>query len=71
MTGVNPITQPVIGQYAGPHFALDQGAAARYDYSLRMMRWFDTYLKTGDRRAPLPDPRPTLAEGAGGAKIEE
>ncbi|MEQ8771327.1 MAG: prolyl oligopeptidase family serine peptidase, partial [Erythrobacter sp.] len=49
----------------------NQGAAARYDYSLRMMRWFDTYLKTGDRRAPLPDPRPTLAEGAGGAKIEE
>ncbi|MEE4207019.1 MAG: S9 family peptidase [Erythrobacter sp.] len=42
----------------------NQGAAARYDYNLRMMRWFDTYLKTGDRRAPLPDPRPDLAEGA-------
>ncbi|KPP87955.1 S9 family peptidase [Erythrobacter sp. HL-111] len=42
----------------------NRGAAARYDYNLRMMRWFDTYLKTGDRRAPLPDPRPTLAEGA-------
>ena len=49
----------------------NQGAAARYDYSLRMMRWFDTYLKTGDRRAPLPDPRPQLAEGAAGANVEE
>ncbi|WP_255553990.1 S9 family peptidase [Sphingomicrobium clamense] len=35
-------------------------AAARYDYNLRMLRWFDTYLKTGDRKAPLPDPRPEL-----------
>ncbi|RJY09930.1 alpha/beta hydrolase family protein [Aurantiacibacter aquimixticola] len=35
-------------------------AAARYDYNLRMMRWFDTYLKTGDRDAPLPPARPTL-----------
>ncbi|MBB3764708.1 S9 family peptidase [Sphingomicrobium lutaoense] len=35
-------------------------AAAQYDYNLRMMRWFDTYLKTGDRDAPLPDPRPKL-----------
>ncbi|QIQ85288.1 S9 family peptidase [Erythrobacter sp.] len=49
----------------------NQGAAARYDYNLRMMRWFDTYLKTGDRRAPLPDPRPELAEGAAGSSIEE
>lgn len=47
----------------------NQGAAARYDYNLRMMRWFDTYLKTGDRRAPLPDPRPQLAEGAAGAEV--
>ena len=38
-------------------------AAARYDYNLRMMQWFDTYLKTGDRDAELPDPRPMLAEG--------
>lgn len=38
-------------------------AAARYDFNLRMMRWFDTYLKSGDRNAPLPDPRPELAEG--------
>lgn len=45
-------------------------AAARYDYNLRMMRWFDTYLKTGDRKAPLPAPRPQLAEGAKGAKAE-
>ena len=35
-------------------------AAARYDYNLRMMEWFDTYLLTGDRKAPLPDPRPVL-----------
>ena len=35
-------------------------AASRYDYNLRMMRWFDTYLKTGDRKAALPDPRPEL-----------
>jgi len=49
----------------------NQGAAARYDYNLRMMRWFDTYLKTGDRRAPLPDPRPQLAEGAAGAVAED
>ncbi|WP_374408173.1 S9 family peptidase [Pelagerythrobacter sp.] len=35
-------------------------AASRYDYNVRMMRWFDTYLKTGDRDAPLPGPRPTL-----------
>ncbi|MDG5749254.1 S9 family peptidase [Qipengyuania sp. XHP0207] len=35
-------------------------AAARYDYNKRMMRWFDTYLKSGDRDAPLPDPRPEL-----------
>ena len=35
-------------------------AAARYDYNLRMMEWFDTYLKTGGRDAPLPAPRPAL-----------
>lgn len=35
-------------------------AAARYDYNLRMMRWFDTYLMTGDRDAPLPPSRPDL-----------
>ena len=45
-------------------------AASRYDYNLRMMEWFDTYLKTGDRRAALPAPRPQLAEGAKGAKPE-
>ncbi|MBX7496923.1 S9 family peptidase [Qipengyuania sp. 6B39] len=39
----------------------NQKAAARYDYNLRMMRWFDTYLKTGDRDAAMPDARPTLA----------
>ena len=46
-------------------------AASRYDYSLRMMRWFDTYLKTGDRDADLPPPRPDLAEGAAGTDVEE
>jgi len=35
-------------------------AAARYDFNVRMMEWFDTYLMTGDRDAPLPDPRPDL-----------
>jgi len=35
-------------------------AAARYDYNLRMMRWFDTYLMTGDRDADLPPSRPEL-----------
>ena len=35
-------------------------AASRYDYNLRMMEWFDTYLKTGDRDAALPGPRPDL-----------
>ena len=44
----------------------NQRAAARYDYNLRMMRWFDTYLKTGNRKAPLPDERPVLPEGATG-----
>ena len=38
------------------------GAAARYDYSLRMLEWFDTYLKTGDRDADLPGPRPRLPD---------
>ncbi len=41
-------------------------AAARYDYNLRMMRWFETYLKTGDRKAQLPDSRPVLAAGTVG-----
>ena len=45
-------------------------AASRYDYNLRMMEWFDTYLKTGNRKAALPAPRPALAEGAKGAKPE-
>lgn len=35
-------------------------AAARYDYNLRMMEWFGTYLMTGDRDAPLPPSRPQL-----------
>ncbi len=43
-------------------------AASRYDYSLRMMEWFDTYLKTGNRSAAMPAPRPALADGAKGAK---
>jgi dipeptidyl aminopeptidase/acylaminoacyl peptidase len=43
-------------------------AASRYDYNLRMMEWFDTYLKTGNRSAAMPAPRPALADGAKGAK---
>tara|TARA_Y100000114_G_scaffold155563_1_gene180067 strand:- start:4681 stop:6804 length:2124 start_codon:yes stop_codon:yes gene_type:complete len=35
-------------------------AASRYDYNLRMMQWFDTFLKTGDRDAQMPAPRPDL-----------
>jgi len=46
-------------------------AGARYDYNLRMMEWFDTYLLTGDRRAAMPGPRPQLAEGAIGASAPE
>ena len=38
-------------------------AAARYDYNVRMMRWFNTYLKTGNRSAPLPPARPALERG--------
>ena len=45
-------------------------AASRYDYNLRMMRWFDTYLKTGDRRAELPSSRPVLPEGTTGVTAE-
>lgn len=48
----------------------NQRAAARYDYNLRMMEWFDTYLKTGDRDATMPGPRPQLADGAKGAKAK-
>jgi len=29
-------------------------STAQLDYTLRMMRWFDTYLN-GDSRAPLPE----------------
>ncbi len=35
-------------------------AAARYDYNLRMMEWFDTFLMTGNRQAAVPGPRPQL-----------
>ena len=46
-------------------------AGSRYDYNLRMMEWFDTYLKTGDRTAAMPAARPTLADGAKGAKAKD
>lgn len=46
-------------------------AGSRYDYNLRMMEWFDTYLMTGDRTAEMPGPRPQLAEGAAGAEAPE
>lgn len=49
----------------------NQRAAARYDYNLRMMEWFNTYLKTGDRKAEMPAPRPQLAEGAKGAEAKD
>ena len=39
-------------------------ATARYDFNLRMMEWFDTYLKTGNRTAPVPGPRPALPQEA-------
>ena len=42
------------------------GAASRYDYNLRMMRWFDTYLKTGNAKAPLPASRPKLPAAVSG-----
>ncbi len=29
-------------------------STARYDYTLRMFQWFDTYLKTGDTEAEIP-----------------
>lgn len=29
-------------------------SGSRYDYNLRMLQWFDTYLMSGDRTAPLP-----------------
>ena len=29
-------------------------AAARLDYCLRMMRWFDHYLQEGDHRSDAP-----------------
>ncbi|MGF1669388.1 MAG: S9 family peptidase [Balneolaceae bacterium] len=29
-------------------------ASSRYEYTLRMLRWFDTYLMTGDRSAEIP-----------------
>ncbi|MEP0188856.1 MAG: S9 family peptidase [Erythrobacter sp.] len=46
-------------------------AGSRYDYNLRMMEWFETYLKTGDRKAEMPGPRPTLAEGAKGSRAKD
>lgn len=45
-------------------------AASRLDYNLRMMRWFDTYLRTGNRDAPLPPPRPALPVGVLGDAAE-
>ncbi len=46
-------------------------AGSRYDYSLRMHEWFDTYLMTGDRNADMPGPRPQLAEGAKGSSADD
>ncbi len=30
-------------------------SGSRYDYNLRMMQWFDTYLKTGNAKAKIPN----------------
>ena len=49
----------------------NQRAAARYDYNLRMMRWFDTYLKSGNRKAALPDDRPVLPAGTTGVSSSD
>ncbi|WP_324261339.1 S9 family peptidase [Altererythrobacter sp. H2] len=49
----------------------NQRATSRYDYNLRMMEWFDTYLKTGNRKAALPAPRPALPEGTTGAEAKK
>ena len=49
----------------------NQRAAARYDYNLRMMRWFDTYLKSGNRKAALPDERPVLPAGTTGVSSSD
>ncbi len=32
----------------------NRNSTARYDYSVRMMQWFDTYLKTGNAKAEMP-----------------
>jgi dipeptidyl aminopeptidase/acylaminoacyl peptidase len=32
----------------------NQRSGSKYDYNLRMMQWFDTYLKTGNPNAPKP-----------------
>ena len=49
----------------------NQKAASRYEYNLRMLRWFDTYLKTGDRKAALPPARPELPEGTTGVESDD
>ncbi len=41
----------------------NRNAAARLDYTYRMMRWFETYLMSGDRSAALPPSRPVLPAG--------
>lgn len=29
-------------------------SGSKYDYNFRMMQWFDTYLKSGNKNAPMP-----------------
>jgi dipeptidyl aminopeptidase/acylaminoacyl peptidase len=43
-------------------------AAARYDYNLRMMEWFDRYLRGvgAEDGAPLPPPRPRMPQSPPG-----
>lgn len=41
----------------------NRNATARFDYSVRMMRWFDTYLKTGNAEAEMPSWQAPVKEG--------
>ncbi|MBV7255321.1 S9 family peptidase [Pacificimonas sp. WHA3] len=47
--------------YPGEGHGLSR-AAARLDYNLRMLRWFDTYLPAGNADGPLPPTRLSLGE---------
>ncbi len=61
----NPDTPVRMVLYPGEGHG-NRKASSRYDYNKRMLRWFDTYLKTGDRTAEVPDSRPVLHPWRGG-----